>query len=68
MVVNCWRVFTGRRIMKKLLQYYCNICCYSEFRDADQINAFFMDTCPQCRTGKLEKIGEAIYNGPPDKK
>ena len=54
--------------MTKLFQYYCNICRYSEYRDAAQINAFFMDACPRCRTGKLEKIGDAIYNGPPDKK
>lgn len=54
--------------MKKLFQYYCNICLYSEYRDAAQINFSFVDACPRCRTGKLEKIGDAIYNGPRDEK
>ena len=54
--------------MKKLNQYYCNVCRYFEYRDPQQVSAFFMDACPRCQVGKLEKIGEIVKNLPDTKK
>lgn len=54
--------------MKKIIQKKCDICNYSEFRDADQMSLLFFDVCPQCRTGKLQKIGEMFVNVPAKQK
>lgn len=47
--------------MKKTIERACPVCRYTEFRDAEQISLFFMDVCPKCGLGRLEKIGQIIY-------
>lgn len=54
--------------MKKINEYHCPICNYFEFREAQQVSAFFMDICPRCQVGKLEKVGQIIHNLPDTKK
>lgn len=54
--------------MKKLNQYHCYICKYFEYRDPQQVSAFFMDKCPRCQVGNLENVGQIIQNLPDRKK
>lgn len=43
----------------KLDIFQCNICQYTENRPAEQ-TSIFLEVCPRCQAGNMEKTGAAV--------